>query len=86
MTFPSVNPARDRARLDQGYLEPTPVQLAVLEADAESADLVPAAADQEIQQQESKALDKAAREWQDTQAALRKLNVRLRRARLPPIT
>ena len=30
MTFPSVNAAIDRALADQGYLEPTPVQLAVL--------------------------------------------------------
>ena len=40
MTFPSVNPAIDRALVDQGYLEPTPVQLAVLEADAEGRDLL----------------------------------------------
>ncbi len=40
MTFPSVNAAIDRALVDQGYLEPTPVQLAVLEADAEGRDLL----------------------------------------------
>ena len=40
MAFPSVNAAIDRALVDQGYLEPTPVQLAVLEADAEGRDLL----------------------------------------------
>ncbi|MDO9222613.1 MAG: DEAD/DEAH box helicase, partial [Caulobacter sp.] len=40
MPFPSVNAAIDRALVDQGYLEPTPVQLAVLEADAEGRDLL----------------------------------------------
>jgi ATP-dependent RNA helicase DeaD len=39
-TFPPVNAAIDRALADQGYLEPTPVQLAVLEADAEGRDLL----------------------------------------------
>ena len=40
MTFPPVNAAIDRALADQGYLEPTPVQLAVLEAEAEGRDLL----------------------------------------------
>ncbi|MBI5940390.1 MAG: DEAD/DEAH box helicase [Caulobacterales bacterium] len=40
MAFPPVNPAIDRALADQGYLEPTPVQLAVLEAEAEGRDLL----------------------------------------------
>jgi ATP-dependent RNA helicase DeaD len=39
MSFPSLNPALDRALAAQGYLEPTPVQRAVLEADA-GADLL----------------------------------------------
>ncbi|MDP1738422.1 MAG: DEAD/DEAH box helicase [Caulobacter sp.] len=39
-TFPPVNAAIDRALADQGYLEPTPVQLAVLEAEAEGRDLL----------------------------------------------
>ncbi len=39
-SFPPVNPAIDRALADQGYLEPTPVQLAVLEAEAEGRDLL----------------------------------------------
>jgi len=40
MTFPAVNPALDRALADQGYVQPTPVQLAVLERGAEDKDLL----------------------------------------------
>ncbi len=40
MPFPATNPALDRALLDRGYLEPTPVQQAVLEAEAAGRDLL----------------------------------------------
>ncbi|HYF23475.1 MAG TPA: DEAD/DEAH box helicase [Caulobacteraceae bacterium] len=40
MTFPAVNPALDRALADQGYVQPTPVQLAVLERGAQDKDLL----------------------------------------------
>jgi ATP-dependent RNA helicase DeaD len=33
MPFPAVHPALDRALAARGYAEPTPVQLAVVEAD-----------------------------------------------------
>ncbi|MDE2052271.1 MAG: hypothetical protein KGJ72_14765, partial [Gammaproteobacteria bacterium] len=56
-----------------------------LEADAESADLAPTPADSEVFDQESKALDQAVHAWQEDQSAIRKLNVRLRRAGEPPI-
>ena len=32
MPFPAVHPALDRALINKGYAEPTPVQAAVLEA------------------------------------------------------
>ena len=56
-----------------------------IEADAESADLAPTPADQEVFQQESKALDQAVRAWRGDQLAIRQLNVRLRRARIPAV-
>jgi hypothetical protein len=56
-----------------------------LEADAESADLAPTAADQQVLDKESKALDEAERAWSDSQAAIRKLDVRLRHAGLPAV-
>jgi ATP-dependent RNA helicase DeaD len=40
MPFPSINPALDRALAAQGYAEPTPVQSAVLGADAADQDLL----------------------------------------------
>eukprot|EP01037_Dinobryon_pediforme_P002422 gene2423-2457_t len=40
MAFPSVHPALDRALTKRDYLEPTPVQLAVLEAQASDKDLL----------------------------------------------
>ena len=40
MPFPPMNPALDRALAAQGYAEPTPVQAAVLEADADGRDLL----------------------------------------------
>ena len=56
-----------------------------LEADAESADLAPTAADQEVFAKESTALDQAVRQWDENEAAIRELNPRLRRAGLPSI-
>src|SRR5437764_558904 len=44
MPFPTLNPALARALADQGYHEPTPVQAAVLEAQAAEADQRPALA------------------------------------------
>lgn len=40
MAFPSVHPALDRALTKRDYLDPTPVQLAVLEAQASDKDLL----------------------------------------------
>ncbi|MBC6983386.1 DEAD/DEAH box helicase [Caulobacter sp. 17J80-11] len=40
MTFPAINPALDRALAEQGYTQATPVQQAVLEADAAERDLL----------------------------------------------
>ena len=61
-------------------------RIAGIEADAESADLAPTPADEEVFKQESKALDDAARAWQKDQSQIRQLNVQLRRARLPGIS
>jgi len=60
-------------------------RLSALEADAESADLAPTPADQEVFEDESKALDHAVRAWQQAQSAIRQLNIRLRHARLPAV-
>jgi photosystem II stability/assembly factor-like uncharacterized protein len=57
-----------------------------LEADAESADLAPTAADQEVLQKESQALDQAARDWAKSQSAIRELNKRLRHAGMAPVS
>ena len=40
MPFPKMNPALERALAEQGYVEPTPVQAAVLSADANDQDLL----------------------------------------------
>jgi ATP-dependent RNA helicase DeaD len=40
MTFPIANPSLQRALIERGYTEPTSVQLAVLQADAEDRDLL----------------------------------------------
>lgn len=40
MPFPKMNPALERALAEQGYAEPTPVQAAVLAADASDQDLL----------------------------------------------
>ncbi|HAC01442.1 MAG TPA: DEAD/DEAH box helicase, partial [Brevundimonas sp.] len=42
MPFPAIHPALDRALLNKGYLEPTPVQAAVLEGHGEADLLVSA--------------------------------------------
>jgi photosystem II stability/assembly factor-like uncharacterized protein len=60
-------------------------RISALEADAESADLAPTAVDRKVFDRESKALDQAVRQWDDSQAALRKLDVRLKRAGLPAV-
>ena len=56
-----------------------------IEADIESADLAPTPADQEVFDNESKLLNQTVRAWHQSQSAIRKLNVRLRHARLPAI-
>src|ERR671913_299132 len=40
MPFPKSHPSLERALADRGYLEPTPVQAAVLQPDALSRDLL----------------------------------------------
>ena len=40
MPFPAVHPALDRALINKGYAEPTPVQAAVLEAEHADRDLL----------------------------------------------
>jgi ATP-dependent RNA helicase DeaD len=40
MPFPKTNPSLERALADRGYQEPTPVQAAVLQPDAENRDLL----------------------------------------------
>ena len=40
MPFPAINPSLGATLLERGYLEPTPVQLAVLDADAVGKDLL----------------------------------------------
>jgi photosystem II stability/assembly factor-like uncharacterized protein len=57
-----------------------------IEADAESADTAPTAPDQQVFDQESRALDEAVRQWDESQSAIRKLNRRLRRAHLPAVS
>ncbi|MBW4052582.1 MAG: glycoside hydrolase, partial [Proteobacteria bacterium] len=60
-------------------------RLSSLEADAESADLAPTPVEQQVSDRQSKALDQAASAWRDSQAAIGKLNVRLKRAGLPAV-
>ncbi|MGO4704792.1 DEAD/DEAH box helicase [Microvirga sp. 2MCAF38] len=40
MPFPKANPSLERALADRGYKEPTPVQAAILQADAKDRDLL----------------------------------------------
>ncbi|MGH8318502.1 MAG: WD40/YVTN/BNR-like repeat-containing protein [Steroidobacteraceae bacterium] len=60
-------------------------RISAMEADAESADAAPTPADVEVFHTESRALDQAASAWRENAAAIRRLNVRLRHARLPAI-
>ena len=60
-------------------------RISAIEADAESADLAPTPADLAVLHLESGELHDAARAWQARQAAIRRLNVRLRRAHLPAV-
>jgi photosystem II stability/assembly factor-like uncharacterized protein len=75
------------ATTGQGDTDPSAISglLSGIEADAESADLAPTPADEQVFEMESKALDQAARAWRENQSAIRALNVRLRRARLPTV-
>ncbi len=59
--------------------------ISTIEADAESADLAPTPADIAVFRKESGALNEAVRAWQARQAAIRRLNLRLRRAHLPVV-
>jgi len=60
-------------------------RIGAMEADAESADLAPTAADQQVLDKESQALDQAAAGWDQSRAAIVRLNARLRRAGLPQV-
>jgi photosystem II stability/assembly factor-like uncharacterized protein len=81
----AVDELRDATAAGDKDLSKITGRVSGLEADAESADLAPTAADQQVCDKESKALDQAARDWARTQSAIRKLNKRLRRAGLPAI-
>jgi len=82
----TVEKLRD-ATAGQGDTDPTAIsgRISGIEADAESADLAPTPADEQVFEMESKALDQAERAWRANQSAIRALNLRLRRARLPPV-
>ena len=75
------------ATAGQGDTDPSEIsgRISGIEADAESADLAPTPADEQVFEMESKALDQAARAWRQNQSAIRQLNVRLRRGHLPTI-
>ncbi|MGH8169844.1 MAG: WD40/YVTN/BNR-like repeat-containing protein [Steroidobacteraceae bacterium] len=83
----SVEKLRDATAAAGGDadLEKISGRISTLEVDAESADLAPTPADEEVFDKESKALDAAVRAWHDDQSAIRKLNVRLRHAGLPVV-
>jgi hypothetical protein len=82
----TVETLRD-ATAGRGDADPGAISglLSGIEADAESADVAPTPADEQVFEMESKALDQAARAWRENESAIRALNVRLRHARLPPI-
>jgi hypothetical protein len=61
-------------------------RISALEADAESADRAPTAADTEMLGVQSHALDQAVRAWRENQSDIGKLNTRLHSARLPTIS
>ncbi|MGA8095375.1 MAG: hypothetical protein WB823_14050 [Steroidobacteraceae bacterium] len=83
----TVEKVRD-ATAGEGDTDPSAIsgRIGGIEADAESADLAPTPADEQVFEMESKALDQAARAWRENQAAIRQLNPRLRRARLPAVS
>jgi hypothetical protein len=74
------------ARQDDTDLGTISSRISALEADAESADRAPTAVDTEMLGNQSHALDEALRAWHEDQAAIEKLNARLRRARLPAVS
>jgi len=74
------------ARRDDTDLGTISSRISALEADAESADRAPTAADTEMLGNQSHALDEALRAWHEDQSAIGKLNARLRRARLPAVS
>ncbi|HEX5460790.1 MAG TPA: hypothetical protein VFX20_12550 [Steroidobacteraceae bacterium] len=73
-------------RHDESDLGAISGRISALEADAESADRAPTPADQQVFEEESKALDQAVRAWHENQAAIAKLNPRLQHAGIPTIT
>ena len=83
----TVEKLRD-ATAGQGDTDPSAIsgRISGIEADAESADLAPTLADEQVFEMESKALDQAASAWHENQSAIRALNVRLHRARLPTVS
>lgn len=70
---------------DESDLGAVSRRISALEADAESADIAPTAADLQVFHEQSGALDRAESAWRERAAAIRRLNLRLRRARLPII-
>jgi hypothetical protein len=73
------------ARRDDNDLGTISGRISAMEADAESADRAPTAADTELLGVESHALDQAVSAWREDQSEIGKLNTRLRRARLPAV-
>jgi photosystem II stability/assembly factor-like uncharacterized protein len=82
----AVEVLRDATAAQEKDLGKISGRISGLEADAESADLAPTAADRDVLDEESKALDESARAWDRTRSSIRKLDVRLRHAGLPPVS
>ncbi|HUN72001.1 MAG TPA: hypothetical protein VMU52_06780 [Steroidobacteraceae bacterium] len=84
----SVEKLRDATAGQHDDTEPAAIsgRISAMEADAESADVAPTPADEQVLEMEAKALDHADRAWHEAQTEIRQLNVRLRRARLPPVS
>jgi photosystem II stability/assembly factor-like uncharacterized protein len=81
----AIETLRDETAAGEKDLGRITGRVSALEADAESADLAPVPASQQVLEQESTALDQASHAWDKTRAAIGRLNARLRRAGLPPV-
>jgi hypothetical protein len=77
--------AAETAGQGPGDLVGLNAQISSLEADAESADMAPTAAQQQVLQASLASLDSAARDWRHAASQARRLDRQLRRARLAPI-